>query len=94
MTTTISDWSMHRPRRLVALLDTIVANGTKKRAISVDRSAAEVLVSGLPAQRRIAGSEGTNDTLLVQTLDGDDDAVVAPTSSELIAPVINLGADE
>ncbi len=75
--------------------DMIVANGTSKSDIvSIDRSASDVLVSGLPAQLRIAGGEGTNDTLLVQTLGGNDDATVAPTVQDLIAPVVNLGADE
>jgi hypothetical protein len=53
-----------------------------------------VLVAGFAAQLRISGGEGANDTLLVETLGGDDDVTVAPTVPELITLVINLGADE
>ena len=53
-----------------------------------------MLVSGLPAGLRIAGGEAASDTLLVQTLGGDDDATVAADVSELIRPLLNLGAGE
>ena len=49
---------------------------------------------GLPAQIRIAGGEGASDTLFLQALGGDDEVTVAPAVSDLIAPVVNLGADE
>jgi len=76
-------------------MDTIVTNGTSKRdVVSVDRSGSDVLVAGFAAQLRISGGEGANDTLLVQTLGGDDDVTVAPPVPELITPVIDLGADE
>ena len=53
-----------------------------------------MLVDGLRAQTRIVGSEPALDTLLLQTLDGNDDVTVAPDVSDLIAPVVDLGADE
>ena len=43
---------------------------------------------------RIAGSEAANDTLRVQTLDGDDDVTVAPDVADLIATVVDLGAGD
>jgi hypothetical protein len=77
------------------LRDTVVVNGTNKRdVVSVDRSASEVVITGLPAEVRILGSEGANDDLVLQTLGGDDDATVVPTLGDLIDAVVNLGADE
>ena len=52
-----------------------------------------MLTTGLAAQTRIVGSEPT-DTLRVNTLAGDDDVTVAPDVSELISPVVDLGADD
>lgn len=75
--------------------DTILVNGTNKRdVVSIARSGSELAVSGLRATPRITGSEGAFDTLFLQTLGGDDDVTVAPTIADLIAPVVNLGADE
>ena len=51
-------------------------------------------MDGLAALVRIAGSEAANDTLRIQTLDGDDDVIVAPDVSDLITPVVDLGAGE
>jgi hypothetical protein len=53
-----------------------------------------VLTTGLAAQTTIAGSEPTLDTLRVNTLGGRDDVQVAPDVSALIAPVVDLGADQ
>jgi predicted ester cyclase len=74
--------------------DTVVVRGTQAAdAVSVTRSGDEVLASGLAAQTRIAGSEGVNDTLRIETLGGDDAVSVAPGAELLITPVIDLGAD-
>jgi hypothetical protein len=40
------------------------------------------------------GSEAANDTLRIQTLGGDDDVTVAPDVSNLITPIVDLGADD
>jgi Ca2+-binding RTX toxin-like protein len=77
-----------------ASADTVIANGSDRRdRVQVTRSGAQVLTSGLAAQTRIVGSEPT-DTLRVNTLAGDDDVTVAPDVSELISPVVDLGADD
>jgi len=60
----------------------------------VSRSGQQVVVGGLAAQTRITGGEASLDTLRVQTLGGDDDVTVAPDVSDLITPVVDLGADE
>ena len=38
-----------------------------------------------------ANAQGANDTLRVETLDGNDDVTVAPAVELLITPVIDLG---
>ena len=53
-----------------------------------------MLTTGLAAQTTIAGSEAALDTLRVNTLGGRDDVQVAPDVSTLIAPVVDLGADQ
>ena len=75
--------------------DTVVVNGTDSAdLVEVTRSGAEVLADGLAALVRIAGSEAANDTLRIQTLDGDDNVIVAPDVIDLIAPVVDLGAGD
>jgi hypothetical protein len=75
--------------------DTVVLNGTNGRdVVAVTRSGAQVLVTGLAAQTSIAGSEAANDTLLVRTLDGNDDVTVAPDVGDLITTVVDLGAGQ
>jgi RTX calcium-binding nonapeptide repeat (4 copies) len=74
--------------------DTVIATGTDRRdRVQVTRSGAQVLATGLAAQTRIVGSEPA-DTLRVNTLAGDDDVTVAPDVSDLISPVVDLGADD
>jgi RTX calcium-binding nonapeptide repeat (4 copies) len=74
--------------------DTVIANGTSRRdTVQVTRTGDQVLTTGLVPQLRIAGSEGVDDTLRIQTLDGDDDVTVAPDVAELIRPVVDLGND-
>jgi Ca2+-binding RTX toxin-like protein len=75
--------------------DTVVVNGTSGLdVVDVTRSGSEVLTTGLAAQTRIVGSEGANDTLRIQTLDGNDTVTVAPDVSDLIATVVDLGAGQ
>jgi hypothetical protein len=75
--------------------DAVTVNGTDRRdVVQATRSGAQVSVSGLPAETHIVGSEPANDTLRVQTLGGNDDVDVAPDVSDLITPVVDLGADE
>jgi hypothetical protein len=77
-----------------AVPDTVVVNGTESPDdVDVTRSGGDVLVTGLAADLRITGSEGANDTLLIQTLGGDDDVTIDPNAELLITPVVNLGAD-
>ena len=48
---------------------------------------------GLPTETFITGSEKANDTVHLNTLAGDDDVFVAPEVSDLINPIVDLGAD-
>ena len=74
--------------------DTVVVNGTNKRdVLDVTAAGSQVLVQGLAARTRIAGSE-VADTLLIQTLDGKDAVTVAPAVSALITPIVDLGAGQ
>jgi len=75
--------------------DTVITNGTEGAdTVDVSRSGEQVVVGGLAALTRITGNEATLDTLRVQTLGGDDDVTVAPDVSDLITPVVDLGAGE
>jgi hypothetical protein len=60
----------------------------------VTRSGEQVLVTGLPAQTTISGSEGLNDTLRLNTLGGKDRVTIDPDAELLITPVVDLGADQ
>ena len=62
--------------------------------VRVTRSGAQVLTTGLAAQTRIAGSEAANDTLVVDTLAGNDEVDVAPDVADLIRTSVDLRADE
>ena len=53
-----------------------------------------MLTTGLAAQTTIDNSEGVNDTLQINTLDGRDSVTVDPDAELLITPVINLGAGQ
>ncbi len=75
--------------------DSVVVNGTDGRdVIQVTRSGDQIAVAGLAAEVRIVGSEGLNDTLRIQTLDGNDDVSIDPDVELLITPVVNLGPGE
>ena len=74
--------------------DTVVVNGTTAPdKVKVASSGAGVKVSGLAAQTRITGAEPANDTLRVQTLEGDDTVLVAAAVLALIQVVVDLGPD-
>jgi hypothetical protein len=78
-----------------AAADTVVVNGTEARdVLQATVAGAQVAVTGLRAQTRITGSEPALDTLLVQTLGGDDDVTVAPDVAVLIATIVDLGSGE
>ena len=75
--------------------DSVVVNGTDRRdVIQVTRSGDQIAVAGLAAEIRITGSESLNDTLRIQTLDGDDEVSIDPNVELLISPVVNLGPGE
>jgi Ca2+-binding RTX toxin-like protein len=75
--------------------DTIVANATNRPdTVHVTRSGDQVLATGLPAELRIAGGEGAQDGLTLNTFGGDDDVTVDPGVNEEISTVVNLGAGE
>ena len=75
--------------------DSVVVNGTDGRDVAqLTRSGDRVSVAGLAAEIGIVGSEGLNDTLRIQTLDGNDDVTIEPDVELLITPVVNLGPGE
>jgi Ca2+-binding RTX toxin-like protein len=75
--------------------DTVTANGSARaEKVAVTRSGSQVLTTGLAAQTTIDGSEPANDTLRVNTLGGRDTVTVAPDVTDLITPVVDLGADQ
>ncbi|MGZ4255622.1 MAG: hypothetical protein ACXVR2_20500, partial [Solirubrobacteraceae bacterium] len=61
--------------------------------VAVTTSGSQVLVSGLKPALTVSGSEQA-DTLAINTLGGKDQVTVAPEVSQLIAPVVDLGADQ
>jgi Ca2+-binding RTX toxin-like protein len=75
--------------------DVVIANGTDgPDKVHVGTLESNVLVSGLPAQLQISGSEGANDDLEINTLGGQDSVAVASGVSQLIDPSVDLGADQ
>jgi hypothetical protein len=75
--------------------DTVIENGTRKAdKVRVTRSGAAVQTRGLAPRTRIVGSEAANDTLQINTLGGKDKVTVAPDVSQLINPVVELGAGQ
>jgi RTX calcium-binding nonapeptide repeat (4 copies) len=78
-----------------AQIDTVTTKGTSgPDVVDVTRSGSQVLVAGLAAQTRIVGGEAANDTLRVETVDGDDDVTVAPDVNDLITPFVDLGTGD
>jgi Ca2+-binding RTX toxin-like protein len=73
-----------------ALADAIIINGTSgDDTIDITGSGTSVSVLGLAAQVNIANSEGANDSLIVNTLDGSDGV----TATTLPAGIIKLTID-
>jgi Ca2+-binding RTX toxin-like protein len=78
-----------------AQADTVIANGSAGAdAARVSRTGGQARVKGLGAETRVVGSEVALDSLRVQTLAGDDEVTIASNLSDLIALVVDLGADD
>jgi Ca2+-binding RTX toxin-like protein len=74
--------------------DTVIENGTALAdQVAVTTSGSQVLSTGLKPALTISGSEPA-DTLAVNTLGGKDQVSVAPAVSQLLTPVVDLGADQ
>ncbi len=70
--------------------DTVTVNGTDtKNHVTIASDGAAVTVSGLPATVTIAGAEGSNDSLIINGLGGND----VIDASQLNAGQINLTID-
>jgi hypothetical protein len=75
--------------------DTVIENGTAGADhVRVARSGSQVQTTGLVPRLSIIGSEPASDTLQINTLAGEDRVTVAPDVSQLIAPLVDLGADQ
>ncbi len=75
--------------------DTVIENGTAGAdRVHVVRSGQQVQTSGLVPRMSISGSEPALDTLELNTLSGKDRVTVDPDVSQLISPVVDLGADQ
>jgi hypothetical protein len=74
--------------------DTVIENGTAlAENVAVTNSGSQILSTGLKPALTITGSEPA-DTLAINTVGGKDQVTVAPGVSQLINPVVNLGADQ
>jgi hypothetical protein len=74
--------------------DTVVETGTPRRdTVTVTREGDDVVTAGLPAEERITGAVPA-DTLAVDTLDGRDSVTIGPGVTDLIVPVVDLGAGQ
>ena len=72
-----------------------IANGTDRAdRVDVSRYGSQVLVGGLVPRLSITGSEPANEGCGSDTLAGNDQVTVAPDVSDLITPLVDLGADE
>jgi Ca2+-binding RTX toxin-like protein len=75
--------------------DDVIVNGTQNPdKVHVSSDGTTVTAAGLAATTTVTGSEQANDTLNVNTLGGDDTVTVDPNVSSLIAPIVDLGADQ
>ncbi len=75
--------------------DIVIANGTNgPDKVHVGTVGSNVLVSGLPAQLQVSGSEPANDGLQINTLGGKDSVSVASGVNQLINPSVDLGANQ
>jgi len=70
--------------------DTVIANGRATNDhVTITGSGTSIAVAGLPEQVTVAGSEGANDKLVINTLAGNDKI----DASGLAAGVVNLTID-
>jgi len=75
--------------------DSVIVNGTNgPDRVHVTSFGSQVSVAGLQPHVQISGSEPANDTLLLNTLDGDDSVTVDPGVIGLLNPIVDLGAGE
>ena len=75
--------------------DIVIANGTEgPDRVHVGTVGGNVVVSGLPAELQVSGSESANDGLQINTLGGKDSVSVASGVNQLINPSVDLGADQ
>jgi Ca2+-binding RTX toxin-like protein len=75
--------------------DSVIANGTAgPDKVHVTSFGSEVDVNGLQPTVRIAGSEPALDTLLLQTLDGNDSVTVDGGVFGVINPIVDLGTGQ
>ncbi len=75
--------------------DIVIANGTSGAdKVHVGTVGSNAVVTGLPAELQVAGSEATNDGLQINTLGGKDSVSLASTVSQFINPSVDLGADQ
>jgi Ca2+-binding RTX toxin-like protein len=76
--------------------DTVIVNGTAgPDHVKVSTAGSpQVVAKGLAAQIGIVNSEAAEDTLQINTLGGADKVSVSPDVSQLITPVVDLGADQ
>jgi hypothetical protein len=73
----------------------VIVNGTAgPDLVHVKKFGSQVRTTGLAALTTIVGSEPANDRLQVNTLGGDDTATVGADVSQLIMPIVDLGADQ
>jgi Ca2+-binding RTX toxin-like protein len=74
--------------------DTVTVNGTgKPDKVKVTAVGPAVLTAGLRATTQITGSEPALDTLLLNTLAGDDTVAIGAGVSSLIQTTVDLGPD-
>ena len=75
--------------------DIVIANGTEgPDRVQVGTVGGNVVVTGLPAQLQVSGSESANDGLQINTLGGKDSVSVATGVNQRINPSVDLGADQ
>ena len=75
--------------------DSVIVNGTNgPDRVHATSFGSQVSVTGLQPHVQISGSEPANDTLLLNTLDGDDSVTVDPGVIGLLNPIVDLGAGE
>ena len=75
--------------------DIVIANGTEgPDRVQVGTVEGNVVVTGLPAQLQVSGSESANDGLQINTLGGKDSVSVATGVNQRINPSVDLGADQ